>query len=89
MVMLEIQALLSLVNHLLLSRLITIGAIWSFHANNLTCEDAQLLHWYLGGVLVTVMLILVVTLLLARTSMRGPLMDTRARKNVPKLVYIR
>ena len=60
-----------------------------YHAPYLNCEDGQMLQMYLGGVLFILIIILMVNAFLIKHSMRGAIMDIRARKNVPTILYIR
>lgn len=63
--------------------------IWAY-APYLECENAQILDiTYLGSVLVILFLITVVDLVLVVHSMKGAIMDVRARKHVPLILYIR
>ncbi|XP_046448702.1 diacylglycerol lipase-beta-like isoform X2 [Daphnia pulex] len=63
--------------------------IWMYHAPYLNCEDGQMLQMYLGGVLFILVIILMANAFLIKHSMRGAIMDVRARKNVPTILYIR
>jgi hypothetical protein len=60
-----------------------------YHAPYLNCEDGQMLQMYLGGVLFILVIILMANTFLIKHSMRGAIMDVRARKNVPTILYIR
>lgn len=70
-------------------RLIVTVVIWTYHSHYLDCEDVKTLHIYLAGTLVMLTLITTVDLVLARHSMKGTIMDTRPRRHVPRIIYIR
>ena len=44
---------------------------------------------YLGGVIAILVIIIIMNILIMNYSMKGSIMDVRARKSVPILLYIR
>ena len=70
-------------------RFITIIVIWSCHSPYLDCEDGEMLQMYLGGVVSVLLVITVANAILVNQSMKGSIMDIRARKLVPIILYIR
>lgn len=76
-------------NPLTYFRFIVTVVIWSYHAPYLNCEDGQMLQIYLGGVLSILIIILMANVFLVKHSMKGAIMDTRAREHVSTILYIR